>query len=109
MVRDTGNLPGGAGAVRYALPIEVEQGWLALALVILEGTTPLPKAACRGLAPKFDVERGRGQRSIDVSAAVAICRTCPDRTPCELWGRDAPAGTVSGVLGNVIRWPPSAR
>ena len=89
--------------MRHALPIEVEQGWLALACAILDGTTPLPKAACRGMAPAFDVERGRGQRRVDVSTAVEICRRCPDRTPCELWGRDAPRGVVSGVLGDVIR------
>ena len=95
-------------AGRQDAPIEPTAGWLALIGSIVDGTVALPRAACRGLAPGFDVERGRGQRRGDVSpAAVKVCRTCPERALCGLWARDAPPGTVSGVLGDVIRWPPT--
>ncbi|HTX96494.1 MAG TPA: hypothetical protein VME67_17490 [Mycobacterium sp.] len=90
-------------AGRHDAPIEPASGWLALIGAIVDGTVALPRAACRGLAPSFDVERARGQRHGGVSpAAVEICRTCPERALCGLWARDAPPGTVSGVLGDGI-------
>jgi hypothetical protein len=66
-------------------PIEAASGWLALLGAILSRTTSLPRAACKGLAPTFDLARTRGRQHGNVNpAAVALCRSCPERPVCGL-------------------------
>ena len=63
---------------------------------ILRGTPRLPNAAC--------ASRPEGFTSTDpghVDAAIAICRDCPDRAPCQRWADSDK--TISGVVGGVLR------
>ncbi len=92
----------GMGVV--AAPVAPDSNWLGLLAAIVRPTIRLPGAACRGLAPRFDVECGKGRRGAPVDpAAVGICQGCAERLRCGSWAGAVPAGTVSGVLGGVAR------
>jgi hypothetical protein len=85
-----------------ALPPE-----FALIASILTNATPLmDRAACRGRHDAFDKAAGTREQK-DVQRAIAVCASCPERSPCAEWvaGLDDQSRASLGVAGG-IAWIP---
>lgn len=86
--------------------------WIDLTAAIIEGSTSLPDALCRGRPELFDPRDLDGPRSEWESVesaearhaeAVELCRRCPVLAECRAWldslsASQRPAGVVAGCV-----------